>query len=221
MKETLARHNMVEHQLKTANVFDPQLLALFAQIPREAFLPPALKEVAYTDAPLKLPEGGYLLAGPEQARCLQALNIQPSDRVLEIGTGTGYITAILAALAHALITVDISEDTSATAKTRLTELKLLPSNARVEFKVGDGAQGWTEDGSFDAILLQGSLEILPKAYLTQLNIGGRLFAIIGTAPAMEATLITRLGPQDWRHQVLFETVAPCLINGCSPAQFIF
>lgn len=217
MKYTTARENMVNNQIKTWDVFDPKILTLFADTARENFLPPEFQSLAYSDTALPLGNGHHMLPPREQARLLQALNIKDSDRALEIGTGTGYVTSMLSKLTHDLVTVDIDKHMSAEAERRLAKMNL----RNIRFKVGDGSHGWTQDGSFDLIVLLGSVEKLPKEYHTQLNVGGRLFAIIGNEPAMEATLITRLSDQDWRREILFETVAPRLVNGEAPAQFVF
>lgn len=217
MKKISARHNMVNNQIRTWDVFDPKILALFEETPREDFVPAGFEDLAYADTSLPLGEGHHMLPPREQARLLQSLNIQRSDRVLEIGTGTGYVTSMLAKLSQAVVTVDINPKTSKAAAERLAKMNL----HNIEFQVEDGAQGWTRDGNFDVIALLGSVEKLPPSYLTQLNVGGRLFAIIGNVPAMEATLITRLSEQDWRYEVLFETVAPCLVNGRVKAEFVF
>lgn len=217
MKTMNARQNMVNNQIRTWDVFDPKVIALFEDTLREDFVPVGFEDLAYADTSLPMGDGHLMLPPREQARLLQALNIQDSDRVLEIGTGTGYVTSMLATLSHALVTVDINPESSQAAAQRLAKLNL----DSVQFRVGDGSQGWTQDGTFDVVAMLGSVEKLPASYLTQLNVGGRLFAIIGNEPTMEATLITRLSEQDWRYEVLFETVAPCLVHGHVKADFVF
>lgn len=217
MQKINARHNMVNNQIKTWDVFDPKILTLFEETPREDYVPAGFEDVAYADTSLPTGHGHSMLPPREQARLLQALNIQSSDRALEIGTGTGYVTSMLAKLSHTLVTVDIDAERSKAAAARLAIVK----QPNIVFKVGDGSQGWTQDGTFDVIAILGSVEKLAPSYLTQLNVGGRLFAIIGNDPTMEATLVTRLSEQDWRYEVLFETVAPCLVNGRVKADFVF
>ena len=212
-----ARLNMVNNQIRPWDVFNPEIISLFETTAREHFLPAYFKNLAYVDELLPLSNGHHMLPPREQARLLQALMVQPSDRVLEIGTGTGYLTSMFARLSHSVVTVDICKDHSEAAAQRLAALGI----GNINFRTGDASQGWTQDGAFDVIALLGAVETLAPAYLTQLTVGGRLFAIIGKAPAMQATLITRLSEQDWRYTVLFESVVPYLVNGCMKAEFVF
>lgn len=212
-----ARLNMVNNQIRPWDVFNPEIISLFETTPRELFVPPQFKNLAYADELLPLGNGHHMLPPREQARLLQALMVQPSDRVLEIGTGSGYLTSMFARLSHSVVTVDICKDHSEIAAERLAALGL----SNITFRTGDGSKGWAQDGPFDVIALLGAVETLAPAYLTQLTVGGRLFAIIGKAPAMQATLVTRLSDQDWRHTVLFESVIPYLVNGCTKAEFVF
>ncbi len=212
-----ARFNMVEQQIRTWDVLDPTVLDLFSGMQREAFVPDAYKELAYSDTTLPLGNGHKMLPPREQARILQALQIKPTDKILEIGTGTGFMTSLLAKLGHYVVTVDIDAELSKQAQQHLIDQNL--NNA--SFKIGDGSKPWTEDGNFDVICLLGSVEKLPQLYTQQLNVGGRLFAIIGNEPAMEATLITRLSENDWQNKILFETIAPRLVHGNTAQQFEF
>lgn len=213
----IARDNMVNQQLRTWDVFDPRVLGLFASLPREEFVPERFKHLAYSDTALPLGRGHFLAPPREQARMLQALAIKPSDRALEIGTSAGYITLMLAKLAQSIITVDIDPSISETAEKHLEAV----GHRNIVFKKGDGADGWKEDGQFDVICLHGSVKFLSKNFKQQLTVGGRLFAIIGDEPAMSATLITRVGENEWQTKVLFETVVPRLVHGEPKPQFEF
>ena len=212
-----ARFNMVEQQIRTWDVLDPTVLSLFSEMRREAFVPDAYKKLAYSDTALPLSNGHKMLPPREQARILQALTIKPTDKVLEIGTGAGFMTILLAKLAHQVVTVDIDPALSKQAEQHVAEAGL----DNVTFEIGDGSKPWTQDGNFDVICLLGSVDKLPQTYAQQLNVGGRLFAIIGDEPAMEATLITRLSENDWQNKILFETIAPRLVHGESAPQFEF
>lgn len=214
---TLARDNMVSQQLRTWDVFDPRVLNLFATLPREEFVPERFKHLAYSDTSLPLGNGHFLAPPREQARMLQALAIKASDRVLEIGTGTGFITLALAWLSKGVVTVDIDPAVTEQAEKRLKEANIL----EVTFKNGDASGGWTQDGQFDVICMHGSIKKLPDSFKKQLTVGGRLFAVVGDVPAMSATLITRLSETDWRTQILFETVAPRLVHGEPQPEFEF
>lgn len=218
MSTATARHNMVTQQIRTWDVLEPQILDLFERTPREDFVHPAFKHLAYTDSVLPLPHGNQMLPPREQARALQALNIKPSDRILEIGTGTGYLTSMFARLGHHVVTIDINPDMSEMARQHIEKMKL--SN-KVTFEVGDGLQVSTDDRRFDVICFNGSIKSLPERFPSHLNVGGRLFAIIGSKPAMLATLITRLNETDWQNTVLFETIAPRLIQNDEKQTFEF
>lgn len=214
---SIARDNMVSQQLRTWDVFDPRVLDLFSTLPREDFVPERFKHLAYSDTPLPLDNGHFLAPPREQARMLQALALKTSDRVLEIGTGSGFITVCLAWLCKNVVSVDIDPTVTQAAKQRLQHANIL----EVTFKTGDAAQGWSQDGQFDVICMHGSVKKLSENFKQQLHVGGRLFAIIGDEPAMSASLITRVSETDWRTQVLFETVVPRLVHGEPKPQFEF
>lgn len=214
---SIARNNMVGQQLRTWDVFDPRVLDLFASLPREDFVPEHFRHLAYSDTSLPLPNGHFLAPPREQARMLQALSPHPQDRVLEIGTGAGLMTWMFAKLARAVVTVDIDPEMSRLAEIRLHEMLI----HNVIFKVGDAAQGWTEDGPFDIICIHGSVKNLAEVFKQTLNLHGRLFVITGDKPAMSATLITRVAENEWQSKVLFETVAPRLVHGEPKPEFEF
>jgi len=212
-----ARFNMIEQQVRPWDVLDQRVLDVMAATPRERFVPEQYRNVAFADVEIPINDGETMLPPRMDGRILQALDLKPTDRVLEIGTGAGYLTACLAHMAGEVVSVDINEDLSRTAQRRLAGLEL----ENVTCRVGDAANGWAEDGAFDAIAVTGALPVLPEAMKHQLNVGGRLFAVVGEAPAMQALLVTRVGAQDWSAEVLFETVLPVLRHAARPQPFVF
>lgn len=217
MNYNIARDNMVNQQLRTWDVFDPRVLTLFANLPRELFVPESFKHLAYADTAIPLGNGHFLAPPREQARMLQAVSPQPQERALEIGTGSGMITLMLAQLAHAVVTIDIDPAMTASAAQRLEG----KHSHSIIFKTGNALEGWTEDGLFDVICIHGSVKKLSDKLKQQLTVGGRLFAIIGDEPAMSATLVTRVTENEWHSKVLFETVAPRLTHAEPKPEFEF
>lgn len=212
-----ARTNMMTQQLQAWGVLDSHVLDVIAQVPREQFVPPAYQALAFADMSIPLAHHQAMLTPGEEARILQALNIQSTDSILEIGTGSGYITALLARLGRHVDSVDIFSDFSKEA-----QLKLAAQNINnVTLMTGDAASGWEEQVSYDVIVITGSLPYLPNGFRDSLKIHGRLFAILGSAPAMEATLITRQYANDWQIEKLFETVVTPLINAKQLSEFTF
>ncbi len=212
-----ARENMIKQQLRTWEVLDDQLLELLQQVPREEFVPPAWRNLAFVDMNIPLDEGQVMMAPKVEARMLQALAIRPDEEVLEVGTGSGYVTALLAKQAKQVYSVEILPRLLAQAgeKMRAHNIK------NAELEEGDAAQGWDARPMYDVIAITGSLPVLPRAFLESMAIGGRLFAIIGDTPVMEATLVTRAGNNDWSREVLFETELPPLKNVQQPERFVF
>ena len=216
-----ARFNMVEQQIRTWEVLDQDVLDLLFQVKREDFIPVAYRAIAFTDMEIPLGEGQLMMTPKMEARILQELAPRTTDRVLEIGTGSGYLTALLASRAAVVTSVEFFEAFSRTAAGNLARANI----ANVNLKVGDGAQTPAAfagpDEKFDVIVLTGSVPILPQAYLDALAENGRLFVIIGDAPAMKATLITRASNKSFNHVDLFETVVAPLINAKQPSRFDF
>lgn len=211
-----ARHNMIVQQIQPWNVRDDKVLDLIQRLPREDFVPADYKEHAFTDMNISLPNGQEMMCPKLEAYMVQALQIQDQDKVLEIGTGTGYVTALLASQARYVITVDIDADMSKRAEEKLSAHQI----TNVTFDVGDAALGWDNHGPYDVIAITGSLPILPESFQRTLSVGGRLFAIVGNAPAMEVILITRVKENEWTHEVLLETDIPALINAAEPERFV-
>lgn len=212
-----ARFNMVEQQIRPWDVLDQAVLDRIADTPREAFVPPEYREVAYADMsiPLGAAPGEEMMPPREEARLLQALALTPSAHALEIGTGSGYLAALMAGLARQVTTVELSPELKARAEQNLAGCD------NVAVLEGDGAHGWPDGAPYDAIAVTGSLHVLDEALLRQLKPGGRLFVVVGEAPAMEAQLITRMGASDWATESLFETVLPPLVGATRPNRFEF
>ena len=212
----LARHNMIEQQIRPWDVLDQQVLDTLAQLPREDFVPARYRNLAFGDIAIPLGQGEFMLKPNVEARILQALALRPTDQVLEIGTGSGYLTAGLARLAGAIVSVDIVPDFVETARRQLKAHGF----GNVALYVGDASCGWSER-RYDAIAVTGSVPTVAEVWRQSLNLGGRLFIVAGQSPAMEALLITRIGEQEWVQESLFETELPQLRNAAAPKVFEF
>lgn len=212
-----ARFNMIEQQIRTWEVLDANVLQLFDQIPREDFVPLQYKGLAFADIEIPLGHGQTMLSPKLEGRMLQALEIKNTDKVLEIGTGSGYLTALLATMAHQVYSVEVVPELSAQARTRLDAHNI----GNVVLEVGDAALGWPAHAPYDVIVYTGSLPLLPQQVQQQLNVGGRLFAVIGEPPVMEAVMIHCVAKDNYRQQALFETCLPVLANAPRPTRFEF
>ena len=212
-----ARFNMVEQQIRPWEVLDPQVLALLFAVKREDFVPVVYQSLAFVDMEIPLGQGQLMWPPRLEARALQALQLQRHERVLEVGTGSGYLTALLAAQAGYVVSVEIHADLKAEAERKLHAHGV----ANVQLRGGDAARDWAEDGQFDVIVLAGSTPVLPEAFLQRLNPGGRLFAIVGEAPVMHAQLVTCVDSGAYRTEILFETVVTPLVNALEPERFVF
>lgn len=201
-----ARFNMIEQQIRPWEVLDPQVLDLLFVVKREDFTPPAYRNLAFADLEVPLGSGQVMLAPKIEAKMLQELGVKKTDKILEIGTGSGYMAALLAARADHVVTVECRPELAAVAKENLARAGV--SNVTVE--IGDGANGWAARGPYDAIVVSGSVPVLPDALLKQLRVGGRLAIIVGEAPAMEAQLVTCTAEGVFNTVNLFETVVPPL-----------
>lgn len=211
------RHLMIEQQIRTWDVLDPAVLELLTRVKREDFLPEVYRSLAFVDMPVPIGHGESMWEPKLEARVLQELALGPGDRVLEIGTGSGYLTALMTRQAALVVSVDIQPEFSAAAEAKLKAHGI--ENAVL--KIGDGARDWSGDGQFDAIVLTGSSPVLPEAYLARLNAGGRLFVIVGEGPAMSATRVTCAAPGACKREILFETSVKALANALEPARFTF
>ena len=220
-----ARFNMIEQQIRTWEVLDQEVLDLLFLVKREDFVPAAYRAIAFTDMEIPLGGGhGQLMMAPKmEARIIQELAPKNHERVLEIGTGSGYLTALLATTAAAVTSIEYFEPYSRSAAVNLARASI----ANVILHVGDAAQSplaFIGAGEkFDAIVLTGSVPILPQVFLDALAENGRLFAIVGDAPAMKATLFTRIGgsANTFASAEIFETVVAPLVNARQPSRFDF
>lgn len=201
-----ARFNMIEQQIRPWEVLDPQVLDLLFVVKREDFAPPAYRNLAFADLEIPLGNGQVMLAPKIEAKMLQELGIKKTDKILEIGTGSGYMAALLAARAEHVVTIELRPELAAVAKENLANAGV----ANVTVEIGDGANGWSQRGPYDAIVVSGSVPALPDALLKQLRVGGRLAAVVGEAPVMEAQLITCTADGIYNTVNLFETVIPPL-----------
>ena len=212
-----ARFNMIEQQIRPAEVLDTRVLDTIAATPREEFVPANYRELAFSDTNIHLAHGQQMMKPIMEARLLQALDIQPTDNILEIGTGSGYFTALLAKLGGQVQSVDIENDFISAAQQKLSAQGL----DNVTFSQGDAARGWEQGGPFDVIAITGSLPILPESFQQQLKIGGRMVVIVGQSPVMQTLLVTRVADDQWSTECLFETDFPALDNAEQPSAFIF
>ena len=211
-----ARFNMVEQQIRTWEVLDPEVLDLLFTVRREEFVPAAYRMLAFADLEIPLPGGERMWTPKMEARVVQELKLMPGESVLEIGTGSGYLTALMASRHARVTSVEIDAGLAAAAKERLTRAGL----TALEVVVGDGARGWGTEG-YDAIVLTGSTPILPDSVVGQLRPGGRVFAVVGEAPAMTARMVRWVAPGSVTEQDLFETVIAPLRNAAAPSRFRF
>ncbi len=212
-----ARFNMIEQQIRPCEVLEGRILDLLKHIRREQFVPAASKAMAFMDIELPIGHGAAMWQPKLEARVLQELQLSRRDSVLEVGTGSGYMTALLATLAGKVTSVEIVAELSAFAAQNLAHHK----HTNLKLEIGDAAQGWNQDESYDVIVLTGSTPVLPEAFKHSLKLGGRLFAIVGDAPAMEAQIITKVAPDIYETRNIMETVVAPLQNALQPERFIF
>ena len=209
------RYNMVEQQIRPWNVLDLRVLNLLDKVKREQYVPTTCRELAFMDIEIPLGHGVSMWQPKLEARAVQALQLKPRDRVLEVGSGSGYLTALISQLAEHVTSVETVPGLLAFAERNLAAHHI----DNITLIQGDAAQGWP--GEYDAIVLTGSVPVLPEAFKNSLKPGGRLFAIVGDAPAMHATLITRLASGEFENVTLFETVVAPLQNALQPERFVF
>lgn len=212
-----ARFNMVEQQIRTWEVLDQQVLDLLLRAHREDYVPQQHRALAFADMEIPLGQGEKMLAPKMEARMLQELALRPGDKILEVGTGSGYMTALLASLGGHVYSVDIIPEFTKAASARLAAHGI--ANATLD--AGDAARGWDRYGPYDAIALTGSVPVLPDAFLKSLRPGGRLIAVVGEPPVMEARLVTCVAPGAYNTAQLFETCIAPLKNAVQLEKFVF
>lgn len=212
-----SRINMVKQQLRTGDVLSQPILDLYAEIPREDFVPEQFRHFAYSDMQIQLPHQQRMMTPLEEATLLQSLDLAGHETILEVGTGTGFLTALLSRLCKQVISIDYYTDFTAEARKKLAAHNC----SNVELLTGDASNGWVEKAPYDIMVFTGGLETLTDTHRLQLLPGGKLFAFIGKAPVMQAQLHTLDHNNTWHIQVLFETSLPPLIDKLKPNVFVF
>ncbi|MEK7779291.1 MAG: protein-L-isoaspartate O-methyltransferase [Pseudomonadota bacterium] len=211
------RSIMVVQQIRPWYVLDDSVLDMLYKIKREDFVPSENRSLAFVDMEIPLGYGQIMLAPKVEARILQELKVTKSDKILEVGSGSGYMTALLAEKGDHVYSVEILPELKSLAEKNLKKYNI----QNVTLEQGDAAQGWTKHAPYDVIALTGSTPVLPEVFKQSLNIGGRLFAIVGEDPVMQALLITRTGLTEFTTRNLFETSIPPLMNAQQPEKFLF
>jgi protein-L-isoaspartate(D-aspartate) O-methyltransferase len=211
-----ARRQMIEQQVRAWDVLDLEVLSVMGRVPREEFVPPAYRELAFADMCIPLGHGQAMLAPMLEGRILQSLAIRAEDRVLEVGTGSGYFAACLAGLARQVRTLEIFPDLALAARDSLVRTGV--GNVVVETM---DAMTLGSDTDYDVIALTASLPAHDPRFERALAVGGRLFVVVGQGPAMDARLVTRTGRDEWLRQSLFETVMDPLVHAQRPSRFVF
>lgn len=212
-----ARFNMVEQQIRTWDVLDANVLDACAKVHRERFVPEGYRQLAFSDSAIDIGHGQAMMPPKIEARLLQALDVQRGDRVLEIGTGSAYLTALLATLAAHVTSIELYADLSLRAKHNLRDANI----SNVALHVGDAVDGWSTAEPYDVIVVTGSSPARRPLIEQQLSQNGRMFIVVGTAPVMEALLITRLAKDSWAVECLFETELAPLIGAEAKPEFQF
>jgi protein-L-isoaspartate(D-aspartate) O-methyltransferase len=212
-----ARLNMVENQVRPWEVLDGRVLDVLGRVRREDFVAAEHRQLAFADLCLPLGHGDVMMKPVVEGRVLQALELLPSDRVLEIGTGSGFLTACLASLSARVTSVDIHADFIAAATRRLQAAGI----AHATLAVGEAVNEWQPDGLFDALVVTGAVHAIPPRWLTWLKPGARALVIRGQSPVQQATLLTHEGAGRYREETLFETDLPYLTHAEPPQRFVF
>ena len=212
-----ARFNMVEQQIRPWDVLDGRVLSTLEKILREDFVPVRYRKLAFADIAVPLACGQVMMRPKIEARLLQALDLGKDETVLEIGTGSGFVTACLASLAKHVVSVELFEDLHREAAARLDDAGI----RNIELSVGDVMKGWQPEQAHDVVVVTGSVPSIPEQFLGWVNPGGRMFVINGESPAMEARLMERVGVSEWTVESLFETDLPPLVNSVPEPEFQF
>jgi len=216
MDTLAARRQMVDQQIRTWEVLDSRVLDAFSAVPREAFVPPEYRELAFVDAPIPIEFGQSMLAPKLQGRILQALGINSTDTVLEVGSGTGYLSACLGLLGASTRSIDIHPGLVELSRTNVRSVP----QAKIDFEVRDAFSS-APLGDYDVVAVTGSLPVYDTRFERSLRVGGRLFAMVGTAPVMDAILVRRVDSKEWIRESLFETDVESLINAVAAEKFVF
>jgi len=212
-----ARFNMIEQQIRPWEVLDQDVLNLLSIVKREHYVPAAYVDLAFADLEVPLPNDQHMLAPRVEARVLQELAVKKHESVLEIGAGSGYMAALLAHRGQKVLTVDIDTELVDFARANFVKNGVL----NAEVVQGDGSRGWAANAPYDVICVSGGLPVVPQELLEQLKVGGRLAAFVGSAPVMEAQIITRMDEKQYRIASVFETYVEALENAVQPSRFKF
>ena len=212
-----ARFNMVEQQVRTWEVLDVRVLELLEKTHREDFVPVRYRKMAFTDTPIPLDHGQTMMKPVVEGRLLQALELKPDETALEIGTGSGFITACLAQMAKHVVSVDIHEQFANEVAGKLKEKGI----HNVELETGNAMTGWQPEQAHVVLVVTGSVPSVPDHFRGWVNPGGRIFIVCGDEPAMEAKLLTKLNATEWREESLFETDLPRLVDAEKAPEFEF
>ena len=216
MNTDIARLKMIEQQVRAWDVFDPEVLDILAKIPREQFVPFGYETLAFADVEIPIGQGQSMMTPTIEGRVLQALDLNGTEHVLEIGSGYGFLTACLSRLAEHVCSLEIYDELRKRASENLADAGV----DNVELLSMDATQE-LPDATFDAIAVTGSIQTFDPRLVEALNVGGRLFVVVGDAPAMDARLVRKTGDNDWESESLFETTLTPLVNGALPPQFFF
>ena len=216
MNIDFARRQMIDQQVRAWTVLDPNVLAVLSEVPREKFVPGPYEPLAFADTEIPLGHGEFMMTPTVEGRVLQALELDSNDHVLEIGTGSGFLTACLAKLAATVTSIDIHGDFVRSAAGKLARAGI----DNVTLRTMD-ATCELPGGRYDAIAVTGSIETFDPRFVDALRPGGRLFVVVGSPPVMDARLVRRSGNADWNSESLFETKLAPLVHGTAPPQFIF
>lgn len=216
MNIDFARQQMIDHQVRAWTVLNAAVLDVLSAVPREAFVPDMYASLAFADMAVPLGHGEFMMTPTVEGRVLQALDLRANDRVLEIGTGSGFLAACLAKLSGSVTSVDIHGDFVRDAARKLADAGI----DNVKLQVMDATLELPGD-RFDAIAVTGSIETFDRRFVNALRPGGRLFVVVGSPPVMEARLVRRTGESDWSSETLFETSLAPLVHGSLPPQFVF
>jgi protein-L-isoaspartate(D-aspartate) O-methyltransferase len=212
-----ARFNMVEQQIRPWDVLDSKVLALLESIRREDFVPVRYRKLAFADIAVPLACEQSMMRPKIEARMLQALGLNDDDTVLEIGTGSGFVTACLSRLAKCVVSVELFEELHNEAALKLQDQDI----NNVELFIGDAMSGWQPEQAHDVVVVTGSVPVVPEHFKGWVNPGGRMFIVTGESPAMSARLLTRLDVSEWAEDCLLETDLPRLVNAELPPVFEF
>lgn len=212
-----AHFNMLEQQVRPSEVLDHKVLAVLKQVKRADFVDESLSGIAYADTELAMGYGQTMLSPILQGRMLQALDIQENERVLEVGTGSGYLTALLSVLAQHVTTVEIVPELSTLAEQNMQSYGF----DNITYCVGDASTGWALSDRVDVILLTAAFVTVPDAYLQMLAVGGRLLAVVGQGQNMSVQLTHRVAEREWQTETVLETVIPAVINAEPKPEFEF